>query len=63
MCIRDRRKRLNIALELIREPLVLFVDEPTSGISSKDSENVMQLLKNLAKTGKIIFVVIHQLAS
>ena len=58
-----QRKRLNIALELIREPLVLFVDEPTSGLSSKDSENVMTLLKHLAQTGKIIFVVIHQPAS
>ena len=58
-----QRKRLNIALELIREPLVLFVDEPTSGLSSKDSENVMSLLKHLTQTGKIIFVVIHQPAS
>ena len=58
-----QRKRLNIALELIREPMVLFVDEPTSGLSSKDSENVMQLLKHLAQSGKIIFVVIHQPAS
>jgi ABC transport system ATP-binding/permease protein len=31
-----QRKRLNIALELIREPAVLFVDEPTSGLSSRD---------------------------
>ena len=36
-----QRKRLNIALELIREPSVLFVDEPTSGLSSMDSEMVM----------------------
>ncbi|MBC7864210.1 MAG: ABC transporter ATP-binding protein, partial [Bacteroidia bacterium] len=43
-----QRKRLNIALELIREPAVLFVDEPTSGLSSRDSEMVMQLLKELA---------------
>ncbi|HKK61494.1 MAG TPA: ABC transporter ATP-binding protein, partial [Bacteroidales bacterium] len=33
-----QRKRLNIALELIRQPYVLFVDEPTSGLSSTDSE-------------------------
>lgn len=58
-----QRKRLNIALELIREPSVLFVDEPTSGLSSKDSENVMELLKLLAQSGKIIFVVIHQPSS
>ena len=58
-----QRKRLNIALELIREPDVLFVDEPTSGLSSRDSENVMDLLKELTLKGKLIFVVIHQPSS
>ena len=55
-----QRKRLNIGLELIREPSVLFVDEPTSGLSSRDSENIMDLLKELSLKGKLIFVVIHQ---
>lgn len=58
-----QRKRLNIALELIREPQVLFVDEPTSGLSSRDSENIMDLLKELALKGKLVFVVIHQPSS
>jgi ABC-type multidrug transport system ATPase subunit len=58
-----QRKRLNIALELIREPSILFVDEPTSGLSSKDSENVMNLLRELSLKGKLIFVVIHQPSS
>jgi ABC-type multidrug transport system ATPase subunit len=58
-----QRKRLNIALELIREPGVLFVDEPTSGLSSRDSENVMNLLRELSLKGKLIFVVIHQPSS
>jgi len=58
-----QRKRLNIALELIREPSVLFVDEPTSGLSSRDSENVMDLLRELTLKGKVIFVVIHQPSS
>ena len=58
-----QRKRLNIALELIREPAVLFVDEPTSGLSSRDSENVIDLLKELTLKGKLIFVVIHQPSS
>jgi ABC-type multidrug transport system ATPase subunit len=58
-----QRKRLNIGLELLREPYVLFVDEPTSGLSSRDSENIMDLLKELALRGKMIFVVIHQPSS
>ena len=58
-----QRKRLNIALELIREPAVLFLDEPTSGLSSKDSANIMDLLKELAQKGKLVFVVIHQPSS
>ncbi len=58
-----QRKRLNIALELIREPSVLFLDEPTSGLSSRDSENILDLLKELALKGKLVFVVIHQPSS
>ncbi len=58
-----QRKRLNIALELIREPSILFVDEPTSGLSSRDSENVMDLLREQALKGRLVFVVIHQPSS
>jgi ABC-type multidrug transport system ATPase subunit/uncharacterized tellurite resistance protein B-like protein len=58
-----QRKRLNIALELIREPSVLFLDEPTSGLSSRDSENLMDLLRDLTLKGKLIFIVIHQPSS
>ena len=58
-----QRKRLNIGLELLREPSVLFIDEPTSGLSSRDSENIMDLLKELTSKGKLIFVVIHQPSS
>jgi len=58
-----QRKRLNISLELIREPSILFLDEPTSGLSSRDSENILDLLKDLALKGKLMFVVIHQPSS
>lgn len=58
-----QRKRLNIGLELLREPTILFVDEPTSGLSSRDSENIMDLLKELSLRGKMVFVVIHQPSS
>jgi ABC-type multidrug transport system ATPase subunit len=58
-----QRKRLNISLELIREPSILFLDEPTSGLSSLDSENILDLLNDLKLKGKLIFVVIHQPSS
>ena len=58
-----QRKRLNIALELIREPAVLFLDEPTSGLSSADTEKVILLLKEQTLKGKLIIVNIHQPSS
>ena len=58
-----QRKRLNIALELIREPSVLFLDEPTSGLSSADTEKVINLLKEQTFKGKLIIVNIHQPSS
>lgn len=58
-----QRKRLNIALSLIREPSILFLDEPTSGLSSRDSENVMEILKELTLRGRLVYVVIHQPSS
>jgi ABC-type multidrug transport system ATPase subunit len=58
-----QRKRVNIALELIREPNILFVDEPTSGLSSVDSEVVMNSLKEQTYMGKLVIVNIHQPSS
>jgi ABC transport system ATP-binding/permease protein len=58
-----QRKRLNVALELIREPAILFLDEPTSGLSSIDSEKVLLLLKEQARKGRIIICNLHQPSS
>ncbi len=58
-----QRKRVNIGLELIREPSVLFVDEPTSGLSSVDSEMVMNLLREQVFKGKLVIINIHQPSS
>lgn len=58
-----QRKRLNISLELIREPAILFVDEPTSGLSSYDSTKVMELLKRQTNNGRLIISIIHQPSS
>jgi len=55
-----QRKRLNIGLELLREPAVLFLDEPTSGLLSNDSVMVLNLLRNLVDAGKLVVVNINQ---
>ena len=55
-----QRKRLNIALELIREPSILLLDEPTSGLSSADSRTVLGLLKAQAAKGRLVLAVVHQ---
>ncbi|MCO5260066.1 MAG: ATP-binding cassette domain-containing protein [Crocinitomicaceae bacterium] len=58
-----QRKRLNIALELIRKPAILFIDEPTSGLSSMGSLQIMNLLKALSLKGTLVIAVIHQPSS
>lgn len=60
-----QRKRVNIAIELMVDPDVLVMDEPTSGLSSEDSYRVVDLLRKLADgdaghPGKTILVTIHQ---
>jgi len=58
-----QRKRLNLAMELIREPAILFVDEPTSGLSSFDSERIVHMLKRQTFKGKIVIANVHQPSS
>lgn len=58
-----QRKRLNIAMELIREPAILLVDEPTSGLSSFDSERIILMLKRQTFKGKVVIVNVHQPSS
>lgn len=53
------RKRLNIGLDMIGLSDVFLFDEPTSGLSSKDSEQVLDIIRGLAHN-KIVFVSIHQ---
>jgi len=59
-----QKKRASLLMELINDPTVLIVDEPTSGLSSSDSLEVMRYLKHLAvEQGKIVIVIIHQPSS
>ena len=56
------RKRLNIGLDMIGSSDVYLFDEPTSGLSSKDSEHVIEIIRSMAHN-KIIIVTIHQPSS
>jgi len=47
----------------MREPSVLFIDEPTSGLSSSDSEKIISLLKRQTEIGKLVIANIHQPSS
>ena len=58
-----QRKKLNMALEFVREPWILLADEPTSGLSSSDSEEIMYHLAEFTYEGRIIVVNIHQPSS
>jgi ABC-type multidrug transport system ATPase subunit len=54
------RKRTAIGVELITDPSLIFLDEPTTGLDSYTSTQIMQLLKSLADSGRTIIQTIHQ---
>ena len=53
------RKRLNIGLDMISSADIFLFDEPSSGLSSKDSEHVIEIIRAMAHN-KIVLVTIHQ---
>ncbi|KAM4564379.1 broad substrate specificity ATP-binding cassette transporter ABCG2 isoform 2-T4 [Fundulus diaphanus] len=54
------RKRTNIGMELIIDPSVLFLDEPTTGLDASTANSVLLLLKRMANNGRTIILSIHQ---
>uniref|UniRef100_A0A8D0GRV3 Broad substrate specificity ATP-binding cassette transporter ABCG2 n=1 Tax=Sphenodon punctatus TaxID=8508 RepID=A0A8D0GRV3_SPHPU len=54
------RKRTNIGMELITDPAVLFLDEPTTGLDASTANAVLLLLKRMSQQGKTIIFSIHQ---
>jgi ABC-type multidrug transport system ATPase subunit len=55
-----QRKRVNVAIEIMGKPSVLFLDEPTSGLDSTSTEALVKNLKALAQSGLTVVMVIHQ---
>jgi ATP-binding cassette subfamily G (WHITE) protein 2 (PDR) len=57
----EQRKRLTIGMELAAKPdLLLFLDEPTSGMDSQTAFQICSLLQRLARLGHTIMCTIHQ---
>ena len=56
-----QKKRLSLAIELIKSPAILFLDEPTSGLDSASAAAIMELVSNIAvQFNKAIVCSIHQ---
>lgn len=57
------RKRASIGVELITNPSLIFLDEPTTGLDSTTALHVLELLKMLAESGRNVVSTIHQPSS
>ncbi|CAI9770200.1 unnamed protein product [Fraxinus pennsylvanica] len=56
----EQRKRLTIAVELVANPSIIFMDEPTTGLDARAAAIVMRAVKNVTNTGRTIVCTIHQ---
>jgi ATP-binding cassette subfamily G (WHITE) protein 2 (SNQ2) len=57
----EQRKRITIGVELAAKPeLLLFLDEPTTGLDSQSAFNIVRFLKKLSNAGQAILCTIHQ---
>lgn len=54
------KKKTAIAAEVVTNPKILILDEPTTGLDSVNAENVVETMKKLAKLGKVVISTIHQ---
>ena len=57
------KRRTSIGVELLTNPSIIFLDEPTTGLDSTTALNLMQFLNRIAKNGRTIISTIHQPSS
>lgn len=55
-----QRKRVSIAVEILNEPMILFLDEPTSPLDPQTIEDFLTRLQNLSKQGMTVILVTHK---
>ncbi|KAK9906144.1 hypothetical protein M0R45_002850 [Rubus argutus] len=56
----EQRKRLTIAVELVANPSIIFMDEPTTGLAARAAAIVMRTVRNTVDTGRTVVCTIHQ---
>jgi ABC-type multidrug transport system ATPase subunit/pSer/pThr/pTyr-binding forkhead associated (FHA) protein/ABC-type multidrug transport system permease subunit len=55
-----QRKRVSIAVEILTDPLILFLDEPTSPLDPQTIEEFLGILKKLSEKGTTVIMVTHK---
>ncbi|GJP33260.1 hypothetical protein CLOM_g17810 [Closterium sp. NIES-68] len=56
----EQRKRLTIAVELVANPSIIFMDEPTLGLDTRAATIVMRTVRSTVDTGRTLVCTIHQ---
>ncbi|KAK0450317.1 P-loop containing nucleoside triphosphate hydrolase protein [Desarmillaria tabescens] len=59
-CSGGERRRLSVGVQLLGNPSILFLDEPTTGLDATSAYQLVKMLKSLAKKGRTIIMTLHQ---